>query len=65
MDSQADSASVNLTLLCPVCCGTGRDPEAHAAIVDDDGTCPMCCCPLHPRYAAWHGRVRVSVEVGV
>lgn len=43
---------------CPVCHGTGRNPEAPAEIVDDDGTCLVCCFPLHPLYAAQHGHVR-------
>ncbi len=45
-------------VVCPTCLGTGRDPEAPDAIADDDGTCPGCCDPRHPHYAAHHGRVR-------
>lgn len=55
------SFSTSLLILCPICLGTGRDPEA--AIVGDDGTCPVCCFPLHPWYAAWHGQVWVDVGV--
>lgn len=43
---------------CPVCHGTGRNPEAPAELVEDDGTCLVCCFPLHPLYAAHHGHVR-------
>jgi len=43
---------------CPVCHGTGRNPEAPAEIIDDDGTCLVCCFPLHPLYAAHHGLLR-------
>ena len=43
---------------CPVCHGTGRNPEAPAEIIDDNGTCLVCCFPLHPLYAAHHGHVR-------
>lgn len=42
---------------CPVCHGTGRNPEVPAELVDDDGTCLVCCFPLHPLYAAHHGHV--------
>lgn len=48
---------------CPVCRGTGRNPEAPAAIADDDGTCLVCCSPLHPWYAAWHGQARIPPDV--
>ena len=41
---------------CPICHGSGRNPEAE--LVDDDGTCLVCCFPLHPLYAAHHGHVR-------
>lgn len=44
-------------VVCPTCLGTGRDPEAPAAIADDDGTCPCCCDPQHRLYAARHGYV--------
>ena len=44
-------------ILCPVCYGSGRNPEAPAEIVDDDGTCLVCCFPLHSLYAAHHGYV--------
>ena len=43
---------------CPVCHGSGRNPEAPAEIVDDNGTCLVCCFSLHPLYAAHHGYVR-------
>ncbi|MFY0542500.1 hypothetical protein [Nannocystis pusilla] len=48
---------------CPACRGTGRNPKAPAAIADDDGTCLVCCYPLHPWYIAWHGQIRVPVAV--
>lgn len=44
-------------IACPVCRGSGRNPEAPAELVDDDGTCLVCCFPLHPLYAAHHGHV--------
>lgn len=47
---------------CPICQGNGRNPEAPAAIAEDEGTCPTCCDPSGPWYAAWHGRVRVSED---
>ncbi|MDC0719929.1 hypothetical protein [Nannocystis bainbridge] len=48
---------------CPVCRGTSRNPEAPAAIADDDGTCLVCSYPPHPWYAAHHGRARVPLDV--
>ena len=45
-------------IVCPVCQGSGRNPEAPAVAVDDDGNCLVCCFPLHPLYAAHHGHVR-------
>jgi hypothetical protein len=55
--------SSTVLIPCPICLGTGRNPETPAAIADDDGTCLVCCSPLHPWYAAWHGQVRVNVVV--
>lgn len=45
-------------IVCPICHGSGRNPEAPAEIIDDDGTCLVCCFPQHPLYAAHHGHVR-------
>jgi len=44
---------------CPTCHGTARDPEAPAEITDDDGTCRVCCNPIHPWHVGRHGQVRV------
>ena len=46
------------TITCPVCHGSSRNPEPPAELVDDDGTCLVCCFPLHPLYAAHHGYIR-------
>jgi len=43
---------------CSICHGSSRNPEAPAELADDDGTCLVCCFPLHPLYAAHHGHVR-------
>lgn len=53
-----------MTLMhCPICDGTARNPEAPATIAEDDGTCPVCCNPAHPWYAAYHGRVQLLASV--
>ncbi|MFY0542487.1 hypothetical protein [Nannocystis pusilla] len=52
-------------ITCPACQGTGRNPEAPAAIADDDGTCLVCCYPPHPWYAAWHGQIRQLCLAGL
>ena len=50
-------------LECPSCRGSGRDPDAPAAIADDDGTCLTCCRPDHPWYVARHGQVGVPLLI--
>ncbi len=58
--SMTKKLAVNLArelIPCPVCRGSGRNPEAPAELVDDDGTCLVCCFSLHPLYAAHHGHV--------
>lgn len=49
---------------CPRCHGTSQEPEAPPAIVDDFGTCLVCCNPLHARYAAHQGYVVSSLGPG-
>ena len=54
-------------ILCPVCLGSGRNPEAPAAIADDEGTCMLfppapLVCGL-PRSGA--GRTHVHGVAGV
>jgi hypothetical protein len=48
---------------CPTCRGTARNPEAPTEIADDDGTCRVCCDPIHPWHAARHGQVRFPAVV--
>ena len=63
--SNTAATSPSTVVRCPVCRGTGRNPAAPAALADDDGTCLVCCFPLHPWYTRAHGQVRVPVAVAV
>ena len=56
-----DANMTPVILECPSCRGSGRDPDALAAIADDNGTCLTCCRPDHPWYVARHGQVGVPL----